>query len=620
MSAAGHGAAVRIEACGKTFADGTRALGPLDLAIAGGETVVFLGPSGCGKTTSLRLIAGLETPDPGGRVLFDGKEVTPLPVEKRNVGMVFQSYALFPNMNVARNVGYGLTIRGKPKAEIESRVAEMLAMMRIETLAGTTHRVTTQAEARALVAEIVEAYRSCRPVPPFNYVPRLLGRGGPRFEEVSSWDPRYHIQHLALPAGACYDDLLGLVADLHEPTLDRDRPLFRCWVIDGVPDGMFAIYTKVHHCLIDGESGLKYVYAGLSKSDRRTVPKFPFALGVSAPEPQLPAPLAAKVADSIRGAVTQVEALSQVSVGALRKTLAAVMGARLEGSVPFAAHRAPTNEPLKMGRGFGRLSLPLQEMQAIGRHFGATLNDVAVTIVDAGLHAYLRETGRAFAHPFISLCPVSLRAQGGPATGTRVSGMFVRLGESGATVTERIGQVVDSITTAKKELGGMSNDAAYTYALGLFALLGLAASTRLDRVGRVGCNLLISNVAGVREARYLNGARLVGIYPVSALVASIGLNVTLTSYDDSMDFGFVANPASVDDVPVLARHTMQAYQELKEAAGTQPTRPKRVPSRTTVTSSPRRQRQTNNGDGDRRKVATRMDSAAPSADAGSKPS
>ena len=92
---------ITLERCAKTFADGTRALEPLDLTIDAGETVVFLGPSGCGKTTTLRIIAGLEAPDAGGRVLFDGTDVTPLPIEKRNVGMVFQSYALFPNMSVA---------------------------------------------------------------------------------------------------------------------------------------------------------------------------------------------------------------------------------------------------------------------------------------------------------------------------------------------------------------------------------------------------------------------------------------------------------------------------------------------------------------------------------------
>ena len=135
MSAAtGHGASVRVESCGKTFADGTRALEPATLDIARGETLVLLGPSGCGKTTMLRIIAGLETPDEGGRVLFDGNDMTNVPIEKRNIGMVFQSYALFPNMSVADNIGYGLKIRGVPKKERDARVAELVALTNITGL------------------------------------------------------------------------------------------------------------------------------------------------------------------------------------------------------------------------------------------------------------------------------------------------------------------------------------------------------------------------------------------------------------------------------------------------------------------------------------------------------
>lgn len=129
---------IRLESCAKTFADGTRALEPITLDIEGGETIVFLGPSGCGKTTTLRIIAGLESPDPGGRVLFDGEDVTDLAIEHRNVGMVFQSYALFPNMNVEQNIGYGLKIRKMPAAEIASRVDEMLDMMHIGELRNRT--------------------------------------------------------------------------------------------------------------------------------------------------------------------------------------------------------------------------------------------------------------------------------------------------------------------------------------------------------------------------------------------------------------------------------------------------------------------------------------------------
>jgi putative spermidine/putrescine transport system ATP-binding protein len=121
---------ITLTQCAKTFR-GTRVLEPLNLAIGAGETLVLLGPSGCGKTTTLRLIAGLETPDAGGRIAFGDDDVTALPIEKRAVGMVFQSYALFPNLTVRGNIGYGLKIRRTPAALARQRVDELLGMMRL---------------------------------------------------------------------------------------------------------------------------------------------------------------------------------------------------------------------------------------------------------------------------------------------------------------------------------------------------------------------------------------------------------------------------------------------------------------------------------------------------------
>ena len=109
------GTRVVLRACGKTFGS-TRAVEPTDLDVAAGETVVLLGPSGCGKTTMLRMIAGLIAPDAGGSIRFDDEDVTALPIERRNVGMVFQSYALFPDRTVAGNVAYGLEVRRMPAA------------------------------------------------------------------------------------------------------------------------------------------------------------------------------------------------------------------------------------------------------------------------------------------------------------------------------------------------------------------------------------------------------------------------------------------------------------------------------------------------------------------------
>lgn len=159
--------AITLSRCAKTF-HGQQVLAPLDLHIAAGETLVLLGPSGCGKTTTLRMIAGLERPDAGGRVLFDGEDVTALPIEKRQVGMVFQSYALFPNMSVRDNVGYGLRVqqsRGAPDLDgqaltrdrIRARVDRLLHLMelgahaekRIDALSGGQRQRVALARALA---------------------------------------------------------------------------------------------------------------------------------------------------------------------------------------------------------------------------------------------------------------------------------------------------------------------------------------------------------------------------------------------------------------------------------------------------------------------------------------
>ncbi len=120
----------------KTYPGGNRALMPTDLDIAEGEIVSLLGPSGCGKTTLLRIIAGLETADAGASIRFRDDDMTHQPVERRKVGMVFQSYALFPNMSVRANIGYGLKMQGLPRADIDARVDEVISLCRLDPYAG----------------------------------------------------------------------------------------------------------------------------------------------------------------------------------------------------------------------------------------------------------------------------------------------------------------------------------------------------------------------------------------------------------------------------------------------------------------------------------------------------
>ena len=125
---------ITVERCARTYADGTRGLRPTDLEVHPGEVLALLGPSGCGKTTLLRLLAGLEPADAGSRILFDAQEVTHRPAERRDVGMVFQSYALFPQMTVAANIGYGLRVRGVAPEEIRRRVGELIDLVRLQGL------------------------------------------------------------------------------------------------------------------------------------------------------------------------------------------------------------------------------------------------------------------------------------------------------------------------------------------------------------------------------------------------------------------------------------------------------------------------------------------------------
>jgi len=154
--------------------------------------------------------------------------------------------------------------------------------------------------------------------------------------------------------------------------------------------------------------------------------------------------------------------------------------------------------------------------------------------------------------------------------------MFVHLGEPEAPVVKRIEQVVATMGAGKQELRSMSKDAAMVYAVALLGMAELSTATHVDRVTSPLANMVISNVPGVRTKMYLNGAALVGTFPVSAIAMSIGLNATLTSYHDRMDFGFVGNGVAMYDLTELARQVRKAYEELKAASS----RKRKAPGRT----------------------------------------
>ena len=416
-----------------------------------------------------------------------------------------------------------------------------------------------------LVREIVEAYRSYEPVPPFNYVPKL-GLRVPRFVESGHIDHVYHVQHLAMPAGSTHDDFLRLVTDLQEPMLDHGRPLFRMWIIEGLPDRQFAIYMKMNHSIIDGASAAHLIASSLGTSPRDRIKPPPFAVTTAPRKPRPSRPLAERLARMGMTATRQAAALKDVSLSALRKTLSEWGGTDPGGSRAFTARHSPMNEPLPVARSLATLSLPLDEMREVGRHYGATLNDVVVAVTDEGVHRYLRATGRTFPHRLVASCPMSMREEGDTEAATKVSAMFVHLGRHEATITDRIGQVVAAMDKAKKELRSKSRDAAMLYVIAAAGLAGARESTGAARVTPPLANLVISNVPGPRETMYLNGARLVCTYAVPGVPGGIGLNVTVSSYANLMNFGFGGNGVTMHSLPEMARHVADAYAEPKAAA------------------------------------------------------
>ncbi len=412
-----------------------------------------------------------------------------------------------------------------------------------------------------LVREIVDSYRDEVPTAPFDCVPDLGGTHAPQWRKAPYYNPRYHVQHIALPAGARYSDLLHLVGDLHETMLDRDRPLFRVWLIDQVPGRRFGLFVKMHHAIIDGVSAAQRINASLRTTRRKGVPKPLFAVDLPVRKPRPPKALVKRLLGMSGTAASQYLAL----MGTLRKGLWSWMGGEPKGSVPFAAHRGPMNQPVLNARSVATLSLPLADMRRVGKHFGATLNDVAMTVIDAGLHRYLEEQGEPFEHRLVAMCPVSLRERDDGSGGTKVSAVFVKLGLPDAGPLERLGQVVESMRAAKQEVGRMSKETALGYAAGLMGMAGLTAVTYVDRVAPPSANLVISNIPGLERPLYLHGAPLVGAYPVSAIAVGVGLNATVISSNDRMDFGFVANGASLRNLPSLAEHVGAAWQELNGA-------------------------------------------------------
>ncbi|MCC7039836.1 MAG: wax ester/triacylglycerol synthase family O-acyltransferase [Burkholderiales bacterium] len=418
---------------------------------------------------------------------------------------------------------------------------------------------------RTFVADLAADYRKAVAEPPFNLILDTGLTHAPRWKRASALDMAYHVQHLVLRKPGGQRQLLAKIASLHREVLDRSQPCFRLFLIEGLAAGGFAMYFQIHHAMVDGQSAVARIVASLSADPaaRKVEPFFAVAM-----DPSRAAATRGRSAAlrALKTLVTrQTLAAKDLYVGLLRTGAERLAGKRSGGSVPFVGPRGPLNARIEKDRSVATLSLPIADMRAVGKAYGGTLNDVAATIVDAGLREYLAALGQPPARPLVAMCPLSLRAAGDTEATTKATVMFVALGDPDMDVVARMRRVIDATKAAKVDLRALPGDAAMLYAMLAFGL-GEAASLVGARASLPIANLVLSNVPGPRTQLYLRGARLAAMYPMSALGVGIGLNVTLLSCGESMDFGFVANGAALPDLDRLALATGKAFSALRAAA------------------------------------------------------
>jgi WS/DGAT/MGAT family acyltransferase len=416
--------------------------------------------------------------------------------------------------------------------------------------------------------EIVEAYRRAAPQPPFNRIPVFRKTGMPLWREVEHLDPRHHVLHLALPAPGSDQQLHELIADLHAPMLERHRPGWKMYVIEGLAGGRFAIYHKVHHALVDGESGMAILRRSLADSPRDR--RIRTTIGLEHPQRPRPAPhgLRSTLEREAQKLARTTLTVGRSSFQIAEEALEGLLGYSPRHKRAFTAPPTPMNEPIWNARAIAHTGLPLRRMKAVAHAADATLNDVALCILDAGIHRYLRAARRVPDHPLVAICPVSLHDPQAKQATTNVSAIWPPLGPVSAPIRRRLETVKASTRAEKARLKGLGKDAAYAYAVMAFALSETLTIAKPEALGLLPANMLISNVRGPERPLYLNGARLETFFPVSTLIAGLGLNITFMSYADQMVFGYTANGSSLPEVESMARYTTEAFDALERAVAT----------------------------------------------------
>lgn len=371
-------------------------------------------------------------------------------------------------------------------------------------------------------------------------------------------DLPYHVRRSALPAPGRLRELLELTSRLHGNPLDRHRPLWETHLIDGLKDGRFAVYTKIHHALVDGVSGLTLLQRPLTTN----APDHNGAQTRAPWSPEPPAPPRAARGPSLRGVLGSVATLGPSS---LRLARAALMEQQL--TLPYRAPRTMLNVPIGGARRCAAQSWPMDRIKAVKNAAGVSVNDVVLTMCAGALRAYLTDYDGLPDAPLVAMVPVSLRRDGDAVGGNVVGGVLCNLATDLDDPAQRLSTVHSSMRQNKNVLSQLPRSQATALSMLLLGPAVLHGLPGLTGATRPPFNICISNVPGAREPLYYNGARLESNYPMSIAINGQALNITLSSTADTVDFGLVGCRRSVPHLQRVLGHLDTSLKDLERAAG-----------------------------------------------------
>lgn len=427
---------------------------------------------------------------------------------------------------------------------------------------------------------MVDEARSQDVVAPWN---RKLANPRLQFSPLHSWvtdkdfDFDYHVRRSALASPGDERELGVLVSRLHSNHLDLTRPPWELHVIEGLEGGRFAMYMKIHHALVDGYSAMRMLGRSLSTDpqDRNTRMFFnvptPKRARRESGEGESSNPLTAtlRALGGVSSAVTGGLSSAVDLTSALVNTQLRRDGDNAHISGSASAPHSILNARISRNRRFATQQYEFDRLKKLSAQHGATINDVALAIIGGGLRKFLSDFDKLPDRSLIAFLPVNVRPKGDEGGGNAVGAMLAPMGTDIEDAVERLVSITAATRAAKAQLQSMSPAAIIAYSAAVLAPAGgqiAGALTGVQPPWPYTFNLCVSNVPGPREPLYFNGSRLEATYPVSIPIHGMALNITLQSYADTINLGFVGCRDRLPHLQRLAVYTGDALDELETAS------------------------------------------------------